>query len=111
MAAALIAVSILFGKPSTAPPPPPLARAAMTRMWLGAGVSLGLIAMIFIGFKSGFATATEISAFASLYAIVVGSLMFRELSPAAAWRSFFMPPHVRAWCCSSSPPRNRWPLY
>ncbi|WP_213741696.1 TRAP transporter large permease subunit [Bradyrhizobium sp. dw_411] len=88
MAAALIAVSILFGKSSTAPPPPPLAHAAMTRMWLGAGVSLGLIAMIFIGFKSGFATATEISAFASLYAIVVGSLMFRELSPAAAWRSF-----------------------
>jgi tripartite ATP-independent transporter DctM subunit len=88
MAAALIGVSILFGKPSTAPPPPPLARAAMTRMWLGAGVSFGLIAMIFIGFKSGFATATEISAFASLYAIVVGSVMFRELSPGAAWRSF-----------------------
>jgi tripartite ATP-independent transporter DctM subunit len=88
MAAALIGVSILFGKPSTTPPPPPLAPAAMTRMWLGAGVSFGLIAMIFIGFKSGFATATEISAFASLYAIVVGAVMFRELSPAAAWRSF-----------------------
>jgi tripartite ATP-independent transporter DctM subunit len=88
MAAALIGVSILFGKPSTAPPPPPLAPAAMRRMWLGAGVSFGLIAMIFIGFKTGFATATEISAFASLYAIVVGSLMFRELSAAAAWRSF-----------------------
>src|ERR1700709_2710099 len=43
MAAALIAVSILLGEPSTAPAPPPLARAAMTRMWLGAGVSLGLI--------------------------------------------------------------------
>ena len=51
MAAALVGVSILFGKPSTAPPPAPLARAAMRRMWLGAGVSLGLIAMIFIGFK------------------------------------------------------------
>jgi tripartite ATP-independent transporter DctM subunit len=88
MAAALVGVSILFGKPSTTPPPPPLAGAAMTRMWLGAGVSFGLIAMIFIGFKSGFATATEISAFASLYAIVVGSVMFRELGPAAAWRSF-----------------------
>ncbi len=88
MAAALVGVSILFGKPSTAPPPAPPARAAMRRMWLGAGVSLGLIAMIFIGFKSGFATATEISAFASLYAIVVGSAVFRELRPAAAWRSF-----------------------
>jgi tripartite ATP-independent transporter DctM subunit len=88
MAAALVGVSILFGKPSTTPLPAPLARAAMRRMWLGAGVSFGLIAMIFIGFKSGFATATEISAFASLYAIVVGSVVFRELRPAAAWRSF-----------------------
>jgi tripartite ATP-independent transporter DctM subunit len=88
MAAALIGVSVLFGKPSTAPPSEPLARAAVRRMWFGAGVSLGLIAMIFIGFKSGFATATEISAFASLYAIVVGSVVFRELTAAAAWRSF-----------------------
>jgi tripartite ATP-independent transporter DctM subunit len=88
MAAALIGVSILFGKPSTAAPPVLAERGAMVRMWLGAGVSLGLIAMIFIGFKSGFATATEISAFASLYAIVVGAAMFRELTPAAAWRSF-----------------------
>ncbi len=87
MAAALIAVSILFGKPSNAVPSP-VERAATGRMWLGAGVSLGLIVMIFVGFKSGFATATEISAFASLYAIVVGSLMFRELTPADAWRSF-----------------------
>ena len=88
MALALIVVSIAFGRSSTSAPPQPLSRAAMLRMWLGAGVSLGLIAMIFIGFKSGFATATEISAFASLYAVVVGSLMFRELTLAAAWRSF-----------------------
>jgi tripartite ATP-independent transporter DctM subunit len=88
MAAALIAVSILFGKPSTAAAPALAERTEIGRMWLGAGVSLGLIVMIFVGFKSGFATATEISAFASLYAIVVGSVMFRELTPAAAWRSF-----------------------
>jgi tripartite ATP-independent transporter DctM subunit len=36
--------------------------------------------MIFAGFKSGFATATEISAFAALYALIVGSVLFRELS-------------------------------
>ena len=88
MALALIVVSILFGKASATLPSAPPAGRAMLRMWLGAGVSLGLIVMIFVGFKSGFATATEISAFASLYAIVVGSLMFRELTPAAAWRSF-----------------------
>jgi tripartite ATP-independent transporter DctM subunit len=35
--------------------------------------------MIFAGFKSGFATATEISAFAVVYAIVVGGVVFREL--------------------------------
>jgi TRAP-type C4-dicarboxylate transport system permease large subunit len=44
--------------------------------------------MIFAGFKSGFATATEISAFAVLYAIVIGSLVFRELSPRTAAHSF-----------------------
>jgi tripartite ATP-independent transporter DctM subunit len=88
MAAALIGVSVLFGKPSTAPAPAPQDRAATRRMWLGGGVSLGLIAMIFIGFKSGFATATEISAFACLYAIVVGAVVFRELTAASAWRSF-----------------------
>ena len=88
MAAALIAVSILFGKRDTALPAAELSRAQVRRMWLGAGVSLGLIAMIFIGFKSGFATATEISAFASLYAIVVGSVVFGELTPREAARSF-----------------------
>jgi len=88
MAAALIGVSILFGKPSSAPPPAQLSRHETRRMWLGAAVSLGLIAMIFIGFKSGFATATEISAFATLYAVVVGSVVFRELTLAAAWHSF-----------------------
>jgi tripartite ATP-independent transporter DctM subunit len=88
MAAALIGVSIFFGRPNSAPPPAQLSRNQTRRMWLGAAVSLGLIAMIFIGFKSGFATATEISAFASLYAVVVGSVVFRELTLGAAWHSF-----------------------
>jgi tripartite ATP-independent transporter DctM subunit len=44
--------------------------------------------MIFAGFKSGFATATEISAFAAVYAIVIGSVVFRELSLATATHSF-----------------------
>jgi tripartite ATP-independent transporter DctM subunit len=45
----------------------------------GAIVSFGLIAMIFIGFKGGYATATEISAFAALYAILAGVVVFHEL--------------------------------
>ena len=48
----------------------------------------GLILMIFVGFKSGFATATEISAFAVLYAIVVGGVVFRELGLQTAAQCF-----------------------
>jgi tripartite ATP-independent transporter DctM subunit len=86
MALVLIAVSILFGKHPAiveeAPAKP------VSGLWSGAIASLGLIVLIFVGFKSGFATATEISAFAALYAIVVGAGMFRELSLASAAQSF-----------------------
>ena len=44
--------------------------------------------MIFAGFKSGFATATEISAFAALYALVIGGVVFRELGRKRRRRSF-----------------------
>jgi len=78
MALALIAVSIVFGKrPAANEEAEP--RAAVSGLWTGAIASFGLIFMIFFGFKSGFATATEISAFAAVYAIAVGSLLFREL--------------------------------
>jgi tripartite ATP-independent transporter DctM subunit len=79
MAAALIAVSIIFGqKPAPAEAVQP--RKGVAGLWSGAIASFGLIFMIFAGFKSGFATATEISAFAALYALIVGSVLFRELS-------------------------------
>jgi tripartite ATP-independent transporter DctM subunit len=87
MALALIAVSILFGKRPVSPekiePQIP-----MSGLWTGAIASLGLIFMIFFGFKSGFATATEISAFAVVYAIVIGALVFRELGFRSAASSF-----------------------
>jgi tripartite ATP-independent transporter DctM subunit len=87
MALALIAVSIIFGKPpASSDESEP--RVPMTGLWTGAIASFGLIFMIFAGFKSGFATATEISAFAAVYAIVVGSLVFRELGFASAAHSF-----------------------
>jgi len=87
MAVALIAVSILFGKRNTVTleAAPQMSQA---NLWGGGLVSLGLIAMIFGGFKSGFATATEISAFAVVYALVVGGLGFRELSLKSAAQSF-----------------------
>ncbi|MCA6122201.1 TRAP transporter large permease subunit [Bradyrhizobium sp. WSM 1704] len=78
MALALIVVSIIFGK-RTAAAEAAEPRAAVSGLWTGAIASFGLIFMIFFGFKSGFATATEISAFAAVYAIAVGSLLFREL--------------------------------
>jgi tripartite ATP-independent transporter DctM subunit len=87
MALALIAVSIAFGKP-------PQAREEIASeiptsgLWSGAIASFGLIFMIFAGFKSGFATATEISAFAVVYAVVIGGLVFRELGVKSAAHSF-----------------------
>jgi tripartite ATP-independent transporter DctM subunit len=85
MALALIAVSIIFGKRAAASDQ---ARAPVSGLWSGAIASFGLIFMIFAGFKSGFATATEISAFAAVYALVVGSAMFGELGFKAAANSF-----------------------
>jgi len=87
MAGVLIAVSILFGVRATGEAEI-MPAGAKRRMWIGGLVSLGLITMIFVGFKSGFATATEISAFAVLYALVVGAGVFRELSWRNAARSF-----------------------
>jgi tripartite ATP-independent transporter DctM subunit len=79
MAACLLAASILFG--SKAGIVGEVAVFSGKRgIWAGTIVSLGLIMMIFVGFKFGFATATEISAFAALYAILAGVLVFHELS-------------------------------
>jgi tripartite ATP-independent transporter DctM subunit len=78
MALALMGVSIIFGKRPTADDAAPASQ--VSGLWTGAIASLGLIVMIFGGFKSGFATATEISAFAALYAVLVGSVLFRELN-------------------------------
>jgi len=97
MAAALIGISIYLGSPIPSENSFDLKpiigeieshKAAKHRMWFGGLVSFGLIAMIFIGFKSGFATATEVSAFAALYALVVGGLVFRELNFREAMNSF-----------------------
>jgi len=86
MALALIAVCIIFGrKPAVSDAPP---TTAVAGLWTGAIASLGLIVLIFAGFKFGFATATEISAFAALYALVVGGVVFRELNLKSIAHSF-----------------------
>jgi tripartite ATP-independent transporter DctM subunit len=87
MALALIVVSIIFGKrPAAAEEIEP--QIPLSGLWSGAIASFGLIFMIFAGFKSGFATATEISAFAAVYALVIGAIVFRELSFKTATHSF-----------------------
>jgi tripartite ATP-independent transporter DctM subunit len=87
MALALIGVAVLFGGRSRLPTQAGQITSTR-RLWGGAVVTVGLIVIIFGGFKSGFATATEISAFAALYALVIGGLVFRELGPRAILRSF-----------------------
>src|SRR3954453_9691192 len=81
MAAALIAMAIIFGGRTTTLGLDEAGRPLS--VLIGSGiVPFGLIAVIFGGYRSGFATATEASAFAVVYALVVGGLAFRELS----WR-------------------------
>jgi tripartite ATP-independent transporter DctM subunit len=88
MAVALIGVVILLGGGAQLPDEARLTAASLGQMWRGAIVTLGLLVIIFAGFRFGVATATEISAFAALYALVVGGAAFRELGPRAAAQSF-----------------------
>ena len=55
-------------------------RTPMFRLLGGAMVALVMVAMIGKGVTSGVATSTEVSAFAVVYALVVGWLAFRELT-------------------------------
>jgi tripartite ATP-independent transporter DctM subunit len=88
MALALIGVVILLGGDARLHDEARLTTAPLAQLWRGAIVTLGLLVIIFVGFRFGVATATEISAFAALYALVVGGLTFRELGLRAAARSF-----------------------
>jgi tripartite ATP-independent transporter DctM subunit len=87
MALALIAVVVLAARNW----PQPFVERDEQRLGtllLGGLVSLGVIAIIFIGYRSGFATATEIGVFATIYAIVAGAVLFREFGLRAAVEAF-----------------------
>jgi tripartite ATP-independent transporter DctM subunit len=88
MALALIMVAIAFGVRPARVAGLAGTEVATGRLWGGASPGLGLIGIIFIGFKSGFATATEISAFAALYALAAGGALLRGLNVARAARCF-----------------------
>ena len=87
MAVALVGAVVLLGGGAQLPDEARLTTGSLGQLWRGAIVTLGLLVIIFAGFRFGVATATEISAFAALYALVVGGAAFRELGPRAAVRS------------------------
>jgi tripartite ATP-independent transporter DctM subunit len=63
-------------------------RTPMVKLLGGALVGLLMILMIGKGVTSGIATSTEVSAFAVVYAFVVGGLAFRELTLRSVLRLF-----------------------
>ena len=87
LALGLAAVAVYVGKridPSAAFPKP----RPMLRLLGGALVAFVMVFMIGKGVTSGVATSTEVSAFAVVYALLVGGLAFRELTVASVVRLF-----------------------
>jgi len=77
MALALIAFFVMFPAKQAVEEE---ATGGLAKLWGGAALAIGMVVIIFGGYRSGFATATEISAFAVFYALVVGGLAFREMT-------------------------------
>jgi tripartite ATP-independent transporter DctM subunit len=87
MALALAALAVIVGgkiDPDEAFPQ----RTPLLALLGGALVALVMVGMIGKGVTSGVATSTEVSAFAVVYALVVGGLAFREMSPRSVARLF-----------------------
>jgi tripartite ATP-independent transporter DctM subunit len=79
MALALAVLAVIVGKKIN-PDEAFEKRTPMLQLLGGALVAIVMVAMIGKGVTAGVATSTEVSAFAVVYALVVGSLAFRELS-------------------------------
>lgn len=84
MAVALATLAVIVGTRADPAQAFPNRRPMLTLIG-GALVGLLMILMIGKGVVSGVATSTEVSAFAVVYALVVGGLAFRELT----WRSVY----------------------
>ncbi|HEY1461728.1 MAG TPA: TRAP transporter large permease subunit [Casimicrobiaceae bacterium] len=84
LALALAGIAIYFGQ-RIDPDEAFEVRTPTIKLIAGALVGLVMILMIGKGVTSGIATSTEVSAFAVVYAFVVGGFAFRELT----WRSGF----------------------
>lgn len=83
----LVIASVVFGKRIDVEKAYPV-QMPKRQLVIGAGVGLVMVLMIGRGVMAGIATATEISAFAVVYAIVVGRLAFRELTLKATVKLF-----------------------
>lgn len=85
MAFSLILVAVLsaHGGDARRPAAPKLQRKAVLRISGGAFAAFLLIVIIVGGIVGGVATPTEVSAVAVVYALLVGGLVFREMT----WRS------------------------
>jgi len=79
LAICLTTLAIYFGK-RIDPRDAVVSKRSLPRLIGGSLVALIMIMMIGKGVTSGVATSTEISAFAVIYAIVIGGLAFRELT-------------------------------
>lgn len=87
MALALAALAVIVGKKIN-PDEAFEHRTPLLKLLGGALVAIVMVGMIGKGVTSGVATSTEVSAFAVIYALVVGSLAFRELSAKAVAQLF-----------------------
>lgn len=83
----LIGASIMFGTRIDVKKAYPV-QMPKKQLYLGAAVGLVMVLMIGRGVMAGIATATEISAFAVIYALVVGRLAFHELTLKATVKLF-----------------------
>jgi tripartite ATP-independent transporter DctM subunit len=87
LAMGLATLAVIFGRkvdPDEAFPK----RTPLFRLLGGALVALIMVGMIGKGVTSGVATSTEVSAFAVVYALLVGGITFRELTPKAIAKLF-----------------------
>jgi tripartite ATP-independent transporter DctM subunit len=87
MAVALAVLAVIVGRKIN-PDEAFEKRTPMLQLLGGALVAIIMVGMIGKGVTSGVATSTEVSAFAVIYALVAGSLAFRELSVADLARLF-----------------------
>lgn len=79
---ALVFVRVRRTQPTGAPP----VRGSLPRLALDAILPFSMPVLLFAGILSGFATPTEISAFAVLYGLILATLVYREVGLRALTR-------------------------